>query len=168
MFTKFKETEFTNIQNGVHIGQNPVTRVKTLFNIVKFYNSEQHFDSSQLRFGNERNIWGYWNLIFCKDNYSCYSSATSHTRLGVNIAKFWFLFLKFFLARRPAFIYILAIFQKLTWQICQNSGEILVTYKVLSIQKDGGLLIFILALTQDSQSDSLRARKKSTCFLPTI
>ena len=49
--TKFKETEFTNIQNGVHIGgknsQNPaVTTVKALFNIVKFYNSEQCFDSS--------------------------------------------------------------------------------------------------------------------------
>ena len=48
----FKETEFTNIWNSVHRGekdsQNPVTRVKTLFNIVKFYNSEQRFDSSQL------------------------------------------------------------------------------------------------------------------------
>jgi hypothetical protein len=51
VFTKFKETEFTNIRNSVHRGekdsQNPVTRVKTLINIVKFYNSEQHFDSSQ-------------------------------------------------------------------------------------------------------------------------
>ena len=60
MFTKFKETELTNIRDGVHIGekdsQNPVTRVKTWFNIVKFYNSEQRFDSSQLGFGNERNI----------------------------------------------------------------------------------------------------------------
>ena len=50
VFTKFKETEFTNIQNGVHIGeknsQNPVATVKALFNIVKFYNSEQRFDSS--------------------------------------------------------------------------------------------------------------------------
>ena len=59
---------------------------------------------------------------------------------------------------------IVAIFKNLTWQICQNSGEILFIYKVLSIQKDGGLLIFILALTQDSQSDSLRARKKAHVF----
>ena len=41
----------------------------------------------------------------------------------------------------------------------------LCTYKVLSIQEDGGLLIFILALTQDSQSDSLRGRKKGHVFI---
>jgi hypothetical protein len=38
---------------------------------------------------------------------------------------------------------IVAIFKNLTWQICQNSGEILFIYKVLSIQKDGGLYWFL-------------------------
>ena len=64
--------------------------------------------NSILTLVNKRNNWGYWNLICCKGNYSC---AISHTRLGVNIAKFWFLFLWKILARRPTFIY--KILQKL-------------------------------------------------------
>ena len=176
MFTKFKETEFTNIQNGVHIGEKTVktqslqSRHCSILSNFIIVNSVLTLVSYVLAMKGTSEVI---EILFAPRVIIAVMAvppATSHTRLGVNIAKFWFLFLWKILARRPTFIYkiwkifiykickmhfislkmwliivkfgrsgddiiilhcrlsIVAIFKNLTWQICQNSGEILVIY----------------------------------------
>jgi hypothetical protein len=94
VFTKFKETEFTNIQNGVHIGEKTVTtqslqsrHCSILSNFI-IVNSVLTLVSYVLAMKGTSEVI---EILFAPRVIIALMAvppATSHTRLGVNIAKF--------------------------------------------------------------------------------